>query len=317
MSRTRNDETSPAPYPASSVRRNLFSTHLSRRPASSQSQSQLQTQTTQDPSRPDSATSNVAQQVTASHQSSQIPSFPQSPRMQDLNNYYNSDLPNPFSPAPMSKSNTNPPSSCTASTIFPANSIVAIHPVTGRPVLPSLPTLPAHLRLSTDSSDPDNPGSPSNEEDAATTAAGATDYPHSSSYWAAIDEQERADKARIEKSLVEMMYRQRKRSQQAAQQQQNQHQQASSSSHRRTRPGGGGKDRDAMMGDELHHGGHGGMAPLESEELMGLVTASLRKKVGLLEEEMWMFEGGSAGGGTGFGFGPGEIEGIGNSNRYN
>ena len=73
---------------------------------------------------------------------------------------------------------------------------------------------------------------------------------------------EKEDKERIEKSLVEMMYRSRSRAHGHA-----------------TRHGGAGSaGRSSSLGPE-------------SEELLALVQASLRKKVASLEEDRWMFEG--------------------------
>lgn len=72
---------------------------------------------------------------------------------------------------------------------------------------------------------------------------------------------EKEDQERIEKSLVDMMYRSRMRG--------NGHH-----GH-----GGGGVG-----------GGGGGLGP-ENEELLALVQASLRKKAASLEEDRWMFEG--------------------------
>ena len=69
---------------------------------------------------------------------------------------------------------------------------------------------------------------------------------------------EREDKERIEKSLVEMMYRSRSRA----------------------------------HGHATRHEGSAALGP-EHEELLALVQASLRKKVASLEEDRWIFEGGS------------------------
>ena len=76
------------------------------------------------------------------------------------------------------------------------------------------------------------------------------------------EQREKEDKERIEKSLVEMMYRSRSRA----------------------------------HGHATRHGGTGSAGPSsslgpESEELLALVQASLRKKAASLEEDRWMFEG--------------------------
>ena len=71
---------------------------------------------------------------------------------------------------------------------------------------------------------------------------------------------EKEDKERIEKSLVEMMYARRSRA------------------HGKGSPG-------RTRGDPA------GLEGPESEELLALVQASLRKKLQGLEEDRWMWEG--------------------------
>jgi hypothetical protein len=118
----------------------------------------------------------------------------------------------------------------------------------GRPSLPTIPILPPHLRLS-----PPNP-----EQHAADV-----DDPNYTSQLELEDAmREKEDKERIEKSLVEMMYRSRSRA----------------------------------HGHATRHGGAGSAGPSsslgpENEELLALVQASLRKKAASLEEDRWMFEG--------------------------
>jgi len=118
----------------------------------------------------------------------------------------------------------------------------------GRPALPSIPVLPSHLRLS-----------PSNSEQ---HVADVDDPDYASQLELEDAMREKEDKERIEKSLVEMMYRSRSRAHGHA-----------------TRHGGAGSTRPSSS-----------LGP-ENEELLALVQASLRKKVASLEEDRWMFEG--------------------------
>jgi hypothetical protein len=112
-----------------------------------------------------------------------------------------------------------------------------------------MPILPPRLRLS--ASEPHDP-------DAAEEGVSMDDV-EGMELESAMREKE--DQERIEKSLVDMMYRSRMRG--------NGHH-----GH-----GGGGVG-----------GGGGGLGP-ENEELLALVQASLRKKAASLEEDRWMFEG--------------------------
>lgn len=91
---------------------------------------------------------------------------------------------------------------------------------------------------------------------------------------------EKEDQERIEKSLVDMMYRSRMRG--------NGH-------HGQIHGVGGGG------------GGGGGGLGVENEELLALVRASLRKKAASLEEDRWMFEGEV---GDGYGYGHGHRHGF-------
>lgn len=110
-----------------------------------------------------------------------------------------------------------------------------------------MPILPTHLRLS--GSDYPNTNNAAEEGMSIEDVEGME-------LESAMREKE--DQDRIEKSLVDMMYRSR------------------------------------MRGNGHHgHGGGGGAAGLEAEneELLALVQASLRKKAASLEEDRWMFEG--------------------------
>lgn len=117
----------------------------------------------------------------------------------------------------------------------------------GRPDLPEIPVLPSHLRLSSSS-----PQDAEGEEEGTQDVEGLE-------LESAMREKE--DQERIEKSLVDMMYRSRMRG----------------NGHRGHYGHGGG--------------GAGGRMAAENEELLALVQASLRKKVASLEEDRWMFEG--------------------------
>jgi hypothetical protein len=189
----------------SSVRRNLFSSHLSRRPASNAA--------------PASTTDSLNLRPGASQAE-----------------------PGPRSPAAAIYPNT-----ITNDYNIVGDDII-LRDDHGRPALLNIPVLPPHLRLS-----------PSNSEQQVTDV----DDPD---YAAQLDLEdamrEKEDKERIEKSLVEMMYRSRSRAHGHA-----------------TRHGGAA------------NGGPGSSLGPENEELLALVQASLRKKVTSLEEDRWMFEG--------------------------
>jgi hypothetical protein len=188
----------------SSVRRNLFASHLSRRPASSTTQA-----STGDPQP-----------------------------------FQSASLAEPGPPSPGREIYHN---AITNDRGISGDSII-LRDDHGRPTLPSIPVLPPHLRLSPSTS----------EQPAADT--GDPDYNSQLDLEDAMREKE--DKERIEKSLVEMMYRSRSRA----------------------------------HGHATRHGGAGSAGPSsslgpENEELLALVQASLRKKVASLEEDRWMFEG--------------------------
>ena len=145
----------------------------------------------------------------------------------------------------------------------------------GRPDLPHIPLLPAHLRLSsrhgTSSSGHGGGGRAGGAESASGDEGdhdGTPETEDAEGLELASAIQEKEDQERIERSLVDMVYRSRVR----------------------------GK---AGVGAFGHHGGAGGGGPAsfgpDNEELLALVQASLRKKVARLEEDRWMFEGDGAG----------------------
>ncbi|KIW75447.1 hypothetical protein Z517_10188 [Fonsecaea pedrosoi CBS 271.37] len=160
----------PNPVAAGSVRRNLFSAHLSRRPASG---AQPQAQTTSQPRRHESQSQNQGHQYGSSlprprgHQRSvSTPSLSPSPSrsspFHDTADNGNSStfIPHPipqFSPPHRAAlvdgydptiSPHRPLSPRSSAALFPNQSIVALNPLTGRPVLPKIPVLPGRLRLS-------------------------------------------------------------------------------------------------------------------------------------------------------------------------
>jgi hypothetical protein len=188
----------------SSVRRNLFASHLSRRPASS----------------PAHTSTN---DLEALQPTSQAEPGPHSPPHAIYHNVITNDC------------------KITGDDII-------LRDDHGRPTLPSIPVLPPHLRLS-----------PSKSEQ---HVADVEDPDYASQLELEDAMREKEDKERIEKSLVEMMYRSRSRA----------------------------------HGHATRHGGAGNAGPSsslgpENEELLALVQASLRKKVASLEEDRWIFEG--------------------------
>ncbi|EXJ63142.1 hypothetical protein A1O7_03587 [Cladophialophora yegresii CBS 114405] len=162
-----------------SVRRNLFSTHLSRRPASGAPPPQLdgQNETPASPSQTQAQHQQQQQQQYASHlprlrthqRSASTPSLsPSPPRSSPFHNALDGGSA-AFIPPPIPQlspptraavadgydptvSPNRPLSPHSSAALFPNQSIIALNPVTGRPVLPKLPVLPSRLRL-TDSDD--------------------------------------------------------------------------------------------------------------------------------------------------------------------
>lgn len=218
--------------------------------------------------------------------------------------------------------------------LFPNSSIIALNPVTGRPILPHLPVLPGRLRLT------DEDGVPEHEEQGdedpdGTPDAGIRHHHHHPSdpdmihaAAAAEDEvsleadEERRDRERIERMLREMMARQRARAKLGT------HKSSSSSVAADGPASASGNGVKRRGGRRLHHGRrHRHMSPLqrgdgrehdpddddddvhaytadeddsegseaEREELMGLITASLRREVARAEDEGWMYGDGGLG----------------------
>ncbi|MBE7181112.1 MAG: hypothetical protein INR71_07885 [Terriglobus roseus] len=135
------------------MRRNLFSAHLSRRPASSQSTASQPNSQSQVPSqRPPLPPS----------QNRNISPFASPPRLTPTH------LPPSFNDAyDPTVSPHRSLSPRTAATLFPASSIIALNPTTGRPILPTLPALPARLRLSDSDDEPEEEGDDEHDDDLA------------------------------------------------------------------------------------------------------------------------------------------------------
>ena len=307
-------ETSPTPYnnaSTSSVRRNLFSTHLSQRPASSRSQPSPQSN-----SQPPVRLPSQPQATNASTQTNNHTFAP--PLFFDGSHSPQRQSSNPFSPSHSPNHNTP--------TLYPSSSIIALHPVTGRPILPTIPTLPSHLRLSSadSNSEPPDPGDPDTHYDTgqhpSDKAPTATD-----NYWLSTEESDRADAERIEKSLVEMYYRQRQKHRHQQHDQDHYHASSSSSSHKNIASSMSQKPQSHDLGITTHGHSHShtiSSGPqfdnhetgldeevpehishfmsgdreadkMETDELMNLIMTSLRKRLTELDEERWMFEGGS------------------------
>ena len=200
----RPESSTAQPLPnSSSVRRNLFSAHLSRRPASGSqsssqgsshphSQSQVQPPYAQDtqsfshlPQPHHSAVPSVSRIHAASrsyqHQRSvSSPSLsPSPPRLSPFHNLpptatfaHNAITAPPLAPTPPrhptetydpTVSPHRPLSPRSRETLFPNSSVIAINPATGRPILPYLPVLPDRLKL-TDDDDADEEGDEDGDE---------------------------------------------------------------------------------------------------------------------------------------------------------
>ncbi|KAL6249003.1 hypothetical protein RBB50_004066 [Rhinocladiella similis] len=164
----------PAPDLSPSVRRNLFSGHISRRPASGEMDhhhhhhQQPQQQQPHQQRQPQVQSRRLHQRSVSTPSLSPSParSSPFNANINDsppTNNalFSHSLLPSPPPHAPFQDtydptiSPNRPVSPRSSASIFPNSSIVALNPLTGRPALPHIPVLPGHLRL-TDSDDDDD-----------------------------------------------------------------------------------------------------------------------------------------------------------------
>lgn len=428
---------SPTATTVPSVRRNLFSAHLSRRPASGShsssqgSSTQQHTQSNQpnaeqpapavhhggagDEQEPShhhmprmthamAGPPTVSQVHAASrryqHQRSvSTPSLsPSPPRPSPFHNLpptatFNHNAatvtaPPPFAPTPPRHmtaatdtydptiSPNRPLSPRSRENLFPNSSVIAINPVTGRPILPHLPVLPGRLRLTDEDGVAQQAGQDVGHGDDDNEAAGASrspddgfhphhhlnyteqdhnDHPHSGaqpqhfytqtraypdhpSYHhqhipsdpdmnhphpstpammraAAEDEasleadEERRDRERIERLLREMMGRQRARAKVSSNKSSSStvgNDPPSSSSASMAMASNGVKKRGTLRGQQhdVYAAGEGDGdsedSEAEREELMGLITASLRREVARAEDEGWMYGDGGMGIGTGW-----------------
>ncbi|KAK4938574.1 hypothetical protein LTR10_021005 [Elasticomyces elasticus] len=335
-----------------SVRRNLFSGHLSRRPVSrpgSQDEAQMPPSVAQPPPPP----SRRIHQRSVS-----TPSLsPSPPRLTPSNNYQLGNGAPPVFAHPLLQPTQSPPrnsfldtydptvspnrplSPGSTATLFPNSSIIAVNPLTGKPVLPHLPVLPGRLKL-TDSDDegleiiePGQPrearagdGHPSRYDSYSHSPSADADYAHQAAMAAAAAEaeaeaeadEERRARERIERMLKDMMARQRAKvknkspasnipaphhhsriSRRAQAQAQNQmrtrvrHEPTPDMDADEIDPAG----YHVEFGDEENHSpiytgpDIDAESDAEKEELMGLITASLRREVARADEEAWMFGG--------------------------
>ena len=260
-------ETSPTPQARpedSSVRRNLFSAHLTRRRIPSQSSNNIPPPTQIPPQTHFPPTNYAAPTLPPPGPTI----LPRSPFVEDLNTFYEPETTNPISPT--------------------HNSIIALNPTTGRPLLPNLPTLPPHLRLSSADTSSDPHGehyaedhdplhhNHHNPDPTQNTTLHDSPTPHPSS----------PNPTALSNNLVALYYRHLRQRRTATKQ--------------KPTPTWPPAVEDAA-GEKALEG--------EEEELMALLTGSLRKKVAAAEEERWMFEGG--GGTSGVGAGWDGLEGVG------
>lgn len=319
--------TTNLPYP-SATRRNLFASHLSRRPISA---------STSQPNSLDPFTN----QVPAQRQSSQNDLFRSPPSLQPSHRTINVGIQDTYDPQ---ISPNRPLSPGTTTQYFGASGIVAVSPSTGRAILPSLPKLPPRLRLSEGEeededleSDHENPHL-SNHRSPYPSTRTTTEYEGSSSllyglrhdysnpiYHDFLDpsSSDSRDLERIERLLGEMQAQQRAKARAAPTQQDSSENPAQHvlppNSSVTTRPNRGKGREGAKQTGGLNVlptskgetmpplGGVGAtLDPIEKDEILGLIMTSLRKKVQLADEEGWMF-GSEVGDGPGGYFGRNEI----------
>lgn len=243
--------------------------------------------------------------------------------------------------------------------LFPNSSIIALNPLTGRPVLPRLPVLPGRLRLTDSDGDLEDDGEDVNAtgghhvhghdeyaEDAMQnslpqayhaqdhgqtprygsythmTMSEAEHAGHAQAAMAAAAaeaeaDEERRDRERIEKLLRDMMARQRARAKgqgpasipaggsRAGVVERRANRARLRRQHMSEIEVEVGVDHDGYLDDhDTEHGsspgygarGHDRAAESEAEkeELMGLITSSLRREVARAEHEGWMFGDSSA-----------------------
>jgi len=190
----------------------------------------------------------------------------------------------------------HPLSPTTSAALFPSSSIIALHPITGRPILPNLPSLPGRLKL--DADEGDDTGDEENDEEDGDHSDGDEEEtrgprnthrgPGGVEYSDMVDNDDRSvsspyakehyptpsvaaeyiadageDSERIDRMLSEMMKRQRQRAK--------------------------GKDARRYKGRSGGRRGSEDVAESEKEELMGLIMATLRKEVAMADEEAWIY----------------------------
>ncbi|KAF7514433.1 hypothetical protein GJ744_000203 [Endocarpon pusillum] len=238
---------------SSSVRRNLFTNHLSHR-------------------RPDLASSNLPSEPirnpsanSSTHSLSNLSNAPP-PRLPTSRTQSTDSLNNP-----LATTHHHSRSTTDLSHSNNTNADIVTRDRSGRPDLPEIPLLPPHFRLSSSGHRGGGGGSGGGGgggDDANNTAdEDGMDMDDTEGMELESAMREKEDQERIEKSLVDMMYRSRMR--------------------------GNGHHGHGGVGGGGGGGGGGGNKGLgqENEELLALVQASLRKKAASLEEDRWMFEG--------------------------
>lgn len=305
------------------LRRNLFATHLSRRPGFPQDLPQpapnASTDRILDPfndsSRPRTMASPTRQQTqphiyrseSSTHEVTGADQLPIDSRQSP--------------PRSVSPAKTQPAQHSTG-----IGSIITLDPATGRPAIPILPHLPRQLRVKDEDEDDDEVQADEYDapEDWELPRLNQSDLQHHASNFIANDSQRQhlhelidttragdyRDYERIERVLSEMRSQQRARARHIdpvldtpvassistrtrgkAKATTRSHDTVApnlqSSQHRQARPGGG----DGGIGATID--------PTEKEELLSLIMSSLARKVQEAQREDWMF-GGSSGSGRSF-----------------
>lgn len=317
----------------SSIRRNLFAAHLSRRPVASSGTNLY------DPSSPTHKNALTRHDVFSSG-----PALHPTKRAVDMKDIYDQNGSPPHQAASPSMS----------SNMFTRESIIAVNPMTGKPLLPNLPILPPRLRLSDDDDEGEGgsdeetepheyleygrPYSKSPSHSRNFVPSSDFDFDHEvdldssdlnfigisrgqnfiQSFMEAADNDEsREGRERIERLLGEMMNKQRAKARTLLASDFSANNStlgvtpAATHGLRSTRAGkaverklDSGHPRLDVKQPAIEPtlGGVGAtMHPAEKDELMGLIMTSLRRKLQQAEEEGWMYGGAEGLGGIGVG----------------
>lgn len=326
-----------------SVRRNLFSGHITRHPAPGDMEQEPQSQSQPHP-HPHPHPGRIHQRSVST------PSLSPSPaRSSPFNADTNRSPPNnplfshPLlrpraSPTPGAFEDTTydptispnrPLSPRSSAALFPNASIIAVNPLTGRPVLPHIPILPGRLRL-TDSDDEAQIGDLTGAGEGRDGGYGAqrNTYSHSPSVGGAADyadlaaaeaDQEREEREIFDRDLREKLARHRARLQRKASASASVRMPDTQHMHMHTRVGQRGHRtklklrHDSSPDVEIDPGGHNDdkddhshshtrSPPVymgrdrdedelnaEKDELLSLLMTKLREEVARAEDEAWMF----------------------------